>query len=147
MEPFSTIASAFAVVQIADRVITLCRAYISGVNDAPTDLRAILIEVGSLKCVLEVIELLDSSSTDDKLRILEKLQTPIEGCKEALQNLESLFPPQSAASASGKGKRQKLAISLASLAWPFKRDKAMKLLEEIGRHKSTLSLGLTAEAA
>jgi hypothetical protein len=145
MDPFSAVASAIAVVQIADRIIALCKAYITGVNDAPADLKAILIEVGSVKCVLEVIELLDPSrGGGDSVEILKRLQTPLEGCKEALKSLEALFPPQSALSA--KRKRKKLSLSLTSLAWPFKRDKALKLLEEIGRYKSTMSLSLTTEA-
>lgn len=146
MDPFSAVASAIALVQIADRIVALCKAYITGVSDAPTELRAILIEVGSVKCVLEVVELLDPSrGRGDSIGILEKLQTPLEGCKQALKSLEDLFPPQSTSPV--KGKRQKIALSLTSLAWPFKRDKALRLLDEIGRHKSTLSLGLTTKAA
>jgi hypothetical protein len=149
MDPLSAAASVIAVVQIADRIIDLCRAYITGVKDAPAELRAILIEVGSVKCVLEVIELLDTSGeaevTFQGVKILEKLQGPLEGCKEALNALEGLFPRQSESAATGKRKR--LALSLTTLAWPFKREKALKFLEEIGRHKSTIALGLTTEAA
>jgi hypothetical protein len=79
------------------------------------------------------------------VEILEKLQKPLAGCKEAMKKLEGLFPPQSESPV--KGRRKRLALSLTTLGWPFKRDKALKLLEEIGRHKSTISLGLTVEAA
>jgi hypothetical protein len=151
MDPLSAAASVIAVVQIADRIIDLCRAYITGVKDAPAELRAILIEVGSVKCVLEVIELLDTSGEAEiafqGVKTLEKLQGPLEGCKEALNALEGLFPPQSESAATGKRKRKRLALSLTTLAWPFKREKALKFLEEIGRHKSTIALGLTTEAA
>lgn len=143
MDVISAFASVIAVVQIADSIATLCKAYITGVYDAPADLRAILIEVGSVKCVLEAIELLGPPVTgDDKVAILEKLRIPLEGCKEALMALEGLFPPLPA-----KGKRERLALSLASLAWPFKRDKALKLLDEIGRYKSTIAIGFTTEGA
>jgi hypothetical protein len=146
MDPFSAARSAIAIVQIADRIIALCKAYITGAYDAPADLRAILIEVGSLKCVLEVIELLaPSHGGDDGVDILERLAGPLEGCKEALGSLESLFPPQS--QSQNKGNRKRLALSIVSLAWPFKKEKALKLLEELGRHKSTIALGLTTEAA
>ena len=149
MDPLSAAASVIAVVQIADRIIDMCKAYIMGVKDAPADLRAILIEVGSVKCVLEVIELLDTSGGAQSMvhgvEILEKLRGPLVGCKEALNSLENLFPPQSAGPV--KGKRKRLSLSLATLAWPFKSHKALKLLEEIGRHKSTIALGLTTETA
>jgi len=145
MEPLSAVASAIAVVQVADRVISVCKAYITGVHDAPIELRAVLIEVGSLKCVLEVLELsVPSPQIPSQIGILEKLIGPINGSGEALRQLEALFPQPDI---PVRGKRKRLGLSLASLAWPFKRDKAFKLLEEIGRHKATISLGLTTEAA
>jgi hypothetical protein len=58
MDPISTVASVIAPVQVVDRIISLCKAYITGVYNAPADLRAILIKVGSIKYILEVIELL-----------------------------------------------------------------------------------------
>jgi NACHT domain len=149
MDPLSAAASVIAVVQTADRIIDLCKAYITGVKDAPAELRAILIEAGSVKCVLEVIELLDASGELDSdhhnLDILGKLQHPLEGCKAALKSLEALFPPQPDNPA--RAKRKKPALSLTTLAWPFKREKALKFLEEIARHKSTITLGLTTDAA
>jgi hypothetical protein len=36
-------------------------------------------------------------------------------------------------------------LSLDSLMWPFKRDKARKLLEDIRKHKVIISLCLTSE--
>jgi hypothetical protein len=145
MDPLSAFASAIAVVQLADRIAELCKAYITGVKDAPADLRAILIEVGSLKCVLEVIELLDpSKGGSSNFTTLARLNSPIQGCREALESLEAMFPAPSETPNSGK--RQRIELSLARLAWPFKREKALKLLEELGRHKATISLGLTTEA-
>jgi hypothetical protein len=146
MDPLSAAASVIAVVQIADRIIDLCKAYITGVRDAPSDLRAILIEVGSVKCVLEVIELLNPpGEADSGVEILEKLQGPLGECREALKSLEALFPSPS--DNPFRRKKKRLELSLTTLAWPFKREKALKLLEEIGRHKSTITLGLTTEAA
>lgn len=58
MEVVGAAASVVAVIHIADRILDVCRVYITGVHDAPADLRAILIEVSCVKCVLEVIELL-----------------------------------------------------------------------------------------
>jgi hypothetical protein len=146
MDPLSAFASAIAVVQLVDRIAELCKAYITGVKDAPADLRAILIEVGSLKCVLEVIELLDpSKGGSSNVTILAKLNSPLQGCRGALESLEAMLPTPSETPSSGK--RQRIRLSLAKLAWPFKREKALKLLEELGRHKATISLGLTTEAA
>ena len=143
MDPISAAASVIALVQVADRIISLCKAYITGVHDAPADLRAILIEVGSVKCVLEVIELLGPPEPGSA-NILQKLASPLEGCREALTSLETLFPPSSSIT---RGKERRVTLSLASLAWPFKRDKAQRLLRELGRHKANITLGLSADVA
>ncbi|KAH7357075.1 hypothetical protein BKA65DRAFT_534818 [Rhexocercosporidium sp. MPI-PUGE-AT-0058] len=144
MDPLSVAASTFAIVQIADRIITLCKQYISGVHDAPAELRVIAVEVGSVKCVLEFLELPSADGTSTIQPILEKLRIPIQGCHEAFIALEALFP--SDPDVPPHGKRQRLAISLAGLAWPFKRDRASKLIEQIGSYKATIMLGLTAES-
>jgi hypothetical protein len=146
MDPLSITSGAIAIIQIASSVISLCKDYISSVADAPKDLRTILIEVGSIKCVLETLELLISRGCDDGISIiLQKLQSPdgaLEGCKQALTALHQLFP---AAQRCTDGKRRKVVLSLASLAWPLKESKARKLLEDIGRHKATISLALVTE--
>ena len=147
MEALGAVASVIAVVQIAESVIKLCKVYITGVQDAPTELRAILIEVGSVKCVLETLQLLGSSAGSNSvelLKALEGLNGPVEECGEALKALEALFPVPSRSLA--KGKWQMAALTLETLAWPFKRGKAQKLLEEIGRHKATISLCLMTES-
>lgn len=65
-------AASIAVVQIADRVLTLCKAYIDGVRDAPDDFRLILIEVSSLKPILKSSNL---SLQPLNLLLLERMPT------------------------------------------------------------------------
>jgi len=144
MDPLSAIASAIAVVQLADKVISLCKSYITGVHDAPVDLRKILIEVSSMKCVLEVIELLGHAKDGTSSPFLETLGGPLNECNEALKSLESMLSPQF--ESPSEGRRQKIVLSLVRLAWPLKKEKAQRLLDEIARHKSTISLSLTTEA-
>jgi hypothetical protein len=146
MDPFSITSGVIAIIQIASAVISICKDYITTVTDAPKDLRTILIEVGSIKCVLETLELLVSKDDGATSIILQNLQTsdgPLEGCKQALMALNQLLP--AAAECPTDGKRRKLLLSLTNLAWPLKESKARKLLEDIGRHKTTISLALTIE--
>jgi hypothetical protein len=127
----------------------MCRGYVSSVQDAPNDMRIIIIEVGSVKCVVELLQDLNahnSTGHGDGFIILQKLEGPdgpIEGCLQTLKELSSLLPEP--AEAPPDGKRRKKSLSLASLMWPFKEGKARKLLERLGRHKATISLALTAE--
>ena len=147
MDPLNITAGVIATIQIIERIISLCRAYVTSIDDAPSDLTTTLIEVGGVKCVLETLEILPGSSTS-RLGIMQKLDGPLgplEGCNQALKSLEDLFPVESHHPADGR--RRRIALSLASLAWPFKRDKARKFLEDIGRYKNTISLALTVETS
>jgi hypothetical protein len=147
MDPLSITASVLAIIEVADKIISVCKSYISTVRDAPIDLRTILIEVGGVKCVLEALEvLLHAEDRDMNSTILQKLGddgSALEGCNQALKALETLFPAQ--VEQSTQGKRRKMTASLQNLAWPFKEGKARKLLEDIQRHKTTISLMLTTE--
>src|SRR5438034_6514515 len=119
MDPLSIAAGSIAVNQIADRIVSVCKDYISTVRDAPKDLRAIMIEVGGVKSALEVLQFLISQEGDDKASvILETFRSsegPISGYRQALYGLDSLFP-QAECNTTG-GKRRKI---LTNLAWPFK---------------------------
>jgi hypothetical protein len=73
---------------------------------------------------------------------------PIEGCKRSMTALELLFPSDTSQTQGQQGskKKRKLTAALATLAWPFKENKAKKSLEEISQHKSTISLVLATES-
>jgi hypothetical protein len=79
------------------------------------------------------VEILTLRDDDDEQRhLLSKLKGqdgPIEGCRWTLVELEQLFPKT--IDTSNSGQRQKLAPSLTALAWPFKRNHAARLLDEI----------------
>jgi len=149
MDPLSITASVLAISEVAGKIISVCKSYIASARDAPNDLRIILIEVGSVKCVLETLELLlPKDNLGAHSAILQKLGddgSALEGCSRALKALEELFPEQVEQSAHGK--RRKINASVKHLAWPFKEGKARKLLEDIQRHKATISLMLTTETA
>lgn len=143
MDPLSVTASILTIIGLADKIISACKGYISAVREAPNDLSSILIEVGSVKCVLEVLEM-----RSDNILIGNKLRGPdgpFEGTKQALLAFERLLP----VTVDGylDGKRRKLSTSYATLAWPFKEGKAQKLLGDIARHKATISLALTTHTA
>jgi hypothetical protein len=145
MDPLSITASVIAIIQVADRITAACRAYITTAKDAPRDLRAIVIEVESVKSVLGVLELLVLSGGDDAPAILGKLKGtngPLEGCMEALTALNSLLPKTASSVANQSNKARKMV----TLAWPFKKDEARRHLEYIGLHKATISLALTTES-
>jgi hypothetical protein len=147
MDVLTVTAGVIAIIQIADKIISTCKDYITTVKDAPRDLRAITIEVGSVKNVLELLELLLQGSDDNTSDILEKLKGPsgpIDGCREALAALDSLFP-RAERSPEG-GKCRKTLLTLKTLAWPLKESRARKILEDVGRHKATISFALMTKS-
>jgi hypothetical protein len=146
MDPLSLTASVITIIQLSERIISTCKDYITTIQDAPRDLRAIAIEVGGVKNALELVELLKENHTD-ATGLLQKLQGPngpLEGCREALRSLDSLLPVAECNLESGK--RRKTLVNLKSLAWPLKKNRVQKILEDIGRYKATISLALTAES-
>ncbi|KAF4873572.1 hypothetical protein CGCSCA1_v007316 [Colletotrichum siamense] len=151
-EAFGLVASIFATVQIADRVISLCKRYIESIRDAPSDLRTILVEVSAMKAVLESIKFLVICNNEHPTisNSLRDTSGPVEGCLEAMKSLENLFRAETASSQrhgrSGKLKDQAL-VTLATLAWPLKESKARKLMQDLATYKSTIGLALAADTA
>jgi hypothetical protein len=142
MDPLSAMASIIAVIGLAENIITRCKVFVSAVKDAPNDLCNILIEVGSVKCILETLEI--RRKVSPILQDIGNADGPLEGCDRALKALVKLFPTES--DRAGKRKRTNFIVSYAELAWPFKEGKARKLLEDLGRHKATIVLILTTDA-
>jgi hypothetical protein len=134
-------ASIIAVVQLADRVASVCKYFIDSVHDYPKDLRLIYVKTISLKAVFEGLSVLDKNDPADwtNLHRLREDGGVFQQCEDAMTELDELFPLPSSLSVPRRNKKQKLQTALASLAWPFKASKAKTLLEEIMRHKTTIA--------
>ena len=146
-EAIAISASIIAIVQIADRVIGLCKFYIETVHDAPSDLRSILLETSMTKAILENIDLL-ISSTGEGTSILERLSgqhSPIQACHTIMTKMEALFPLSYHQARDNTSKRQKVKASLTHLAWPFKAERAKKLVGDLSNVKTTINLALTVQ--
>jgi hypothetical protein len=142
-------ASIIAVVQIADRVAKLCKDYIGGVKDCPSNLRAIEVEVSSLSILLKELEqeIKSGSNASALLCSLKDANGPIEGCRIATSELEKLFPSEEVrVDMKRKKKRRTAKLSLAALAWPFREEKARTLLCQLMQHKATISLAICTES-
>ncbi len=139
-------ASVVAFIQLTDRVLQLAKYYIGAVKDCPSDIRTILVEVSTLKAVLETLDLLLKNTTRLEPRMLAQLageNGPIEGCRRSLTDLERLLPADAKAS---RGKRQKILSAAGHLAWPLKETNAKKLLDNISRYKASISFAITYDS-
>lgn len=137
-------ASVIAVVQMAERVAGICKYYIDKVNDYPKDLRFIYVEAGSLRVVFG-LTLLDPSE-QAALATLQGGDGLIQKCKNAIGELEKLFPPApSRKRRKTQHPQQGFQLTLAALAWPLKASKARRILDEIMQYKSTISIVLQGQ--
>lgn len=142
-------ASVIAVIQIAERIIILCKSYIENVHDHPSDLRFILLEASMLKTIFENLKFLKAcnSGMSSTLSTLYSKDGAIEGCCQSITELEKLFPSDSIQTIGQNGsKRRKVKATLLALAWPLKANKARKLLDEITGYKTTINLALNTES-
>jgi hypothetical protein len=140
-------SSVIAIIQIADRLITVCKSYIETVHGAPSDLRLILIETSTIKAILQNLQFL--ISCDSNLLAIDSLsgeQGPIEGCRKAIVKLERLFPPEYGVTQGNNAKRRMVKATLTALAWPLKENRAKKLLSEMMEYKTSIILALTTES-
>src|SRR5439155_26534769 len=128
--------------QLAGKIVSVCAKYVRNIKDAPNDLRIVMIEVGSVKGTAEALQLLVPHGSDGDasavLRSLQSVHAPLEGCKQALTALNSLFP--SATEHTSDTNRRKLQLSLENLAWPMRAHTAKNLLDDIARHKARITL-------
>lgn len=138
-----------AIIQIADRIIGLCKFYIETARDAPSDLRVLLIEISALKTILENLNFLTACDGPDSTaaRRTSGADGPIEGCFRTVTELEKLFPSDLVRTRGRKSSKKKTLNSvLTALAWPLKESKARKLLDEMTRYKTTINLALTTNS-
>lgn len=133
MDPLSVGASVLAFIGLADRIISLCKYCIDGVQDAPSDIRMIHGEASSLRAIVDVLTETEAPSLFEK-------DGPFEACRHCLSELEGLLP-----AGTNSGHARRLRPTLAELAWPLKQSKARKLLAELSHHKSTLLLIISGD--
>jgi hypothetical protein len=107
MDPLSVTASMIAIIGLAENIISRCKAYVSAVKDAPNDLCNILIEVGSVKCTMETLEMRRKISPI--LQDIGNADGPLEGCDRALKAILKLFPTE-----SDRARKRNAAISPCS---------------------------------
>ncbi|KAK5405278.1 hypothetical protein LTR06_008973 [Exophiala xenobiotica] len=147
-EAIGLAASIIAVVEIAGRIASVCKSLIETVRDYPRDLRLIFVETGSLKVIFEGLLFLNEDDPADSVTLqrLRGSNGPVEGCKAVMDQLNRLFPSDYLRISQSKGaNRQKLQTALTGLAWPLKAERARKLLDEMMRYKSTISVALQGQ--
>ena len=143
MDPLSVTASIIAVIQLAQKVLSICYDFRRWIKSVPKELQQITSEVISLRDVLEcLMKLADSVETagsngSSQLSSLKLLVAPdgsLSKCLAELAALERKLTPIVGMKAIGK-----------ALDWTLKEGEVKDTLDRIGRIKATLNLALTAD--
>jgi uncharacterized protein YoxC len=121
---------------IADAIVRKGFRYMKDVKDAEKTVEKLVEEVNNLSGVLHslnnVVERLEEDDPDvDPATQIHY----IESCYKTLKKIQDLF--DEAVPTAPLSKRDRLK-------WPLKKERTKELLVEIGRHKSTMILAMTA---
>ena len=142
-------ASIVAIIQIADRIAGICRFYIQSTRNAPSEFRTLLLELSALKAIFENVRFLaeENNNSSNIIKTFSDQHGPIAGCNKSIMELEQLLDIDSDIfSEDSTSKKRKRQAIVAALQWPLKENRVKRLMEEISRFKSTITLALTTES-
>jgi hypothetical protein len=150
VETIAVVASIIAIIQLSDRVIDACKFYIQSSVDTPSELRTVLVEISTLKSVLESLQFLETGAhaAPGLWEQLSGQDGPIEECRRSITELEKLLPADETPITRNQSgsKRRKVQSVQSSLAWPFKARRVRELLQKIIQQKTTINLVLTTDS-
>lgn len=127
-------ASVIAVVQLSDRVVSLCGKYAFGVKDAREDIQRLSNEITELLVVVKRVEEsnrepLNYYSTETT----QELKKCLEDCRLELTKLEK----ELASARAGFWPR--------ALIWPLRSKDIAKVVETLRSRRDTIHFALTAD--
>jgi NACHT domain/Fungal N-terminal domain of STAND proteins len=141
MEPLSIAGSIAGLVAIADIVFSRTYRYAKAVKSAANDIEKLSSEIRSLSGVLHglslvVNELEKETTIEPNLRLHH-----INSCRTTLIKIQRKLEKNDPATT----KDGLVQVALRSLKWPFSTSETKELLAEIGRHKATIGIALSAD--
>lgn len=143
-EALGLAASIIAIVQLADRITSVCEFFIESIEGYPRDLQLILVETSSVRVLFQNLKFVREHDPEASV-FLDKMTQTSAACLESVTQLEKLVPSSLLSKGNNKRKRKKTDLVLASLAWPLRERKVRSLLKDIASHKATISNIFCAE--
>ncbi|RSL41375.1 hypothetical protein CEP53_012803 [Fusarium sp. AF-6] len=146
MEALGAVASIIAVVQLTGTIINLCKKYLTSVADLKHDLNCIIIEVSTLRSILELVETAVEGE-GDKSPILDALKAPVSSCQNVLADLTALLRSTQCEIPDEQIRmRDKASKILRRVEWPYKGDRAKTMLADLSQHKNTIAMILAVDS-
>ncbi|KAH0543088.1 hypothetical protein FGG08_002602 [Glutinoglossum americanum] len=124
-------ASIIAVIQISERILSLCWKYYSGVRNAEGDVKRLCDKVTALSSILKALQALADDPRATRLPTLDVRQ--IEQCLSELEELRGRLDP---------GKVRRLG---RRFKWPFTKEDVDKKVAILEQHQATFNFALTVD--
>ena len=139
-DPLSISASIAGLIALADSVFRGTFKYLKNVKDAPKEISKLSSELGLLYGVLNSLRLVADQLGDERFDSTIRLHH-IHSCLQTLEKVKAILNKHDTTSLSDHAAQ----AMKRRMRWPFSISEAKDLIMEIERHKSTLSLALTAD--
>ncbi|GAB1320797.1 NACHT domain-containing protein [Madurella fahalii] len=142
MDGLSAAASVIAVVQLLDRIVTLCYQYGKAVKNARSDIERLSGELDSLKTILGDTEKLLQGPNRARLETSQAFCDTLQECLSQLGDWENKLVKK-----LGTGKRTKLKarLGLLDLKWPFESGDVDHIIQIQNKFRDTLSVALNID--
>ena len=141
MDPLSIGASIAGLVALADGVFRKTYKYARDVKGAKKEVQDLSNETRDLAGILHNLSLTASALEDDKFDPNLRMHH-INSCRQTLMQIDKRL----AKALADFGGKSKLDAIQRKLKWPFSSAETKELLEDLGRHKDTISLALSADS-
>jgi hypothetical protein len=140
MDPFSIATGVAGLVSLAIEIRRILNDYIGGVKSAPDEIQNLLIEISTLRAVLQQLTAF-LRSEEAQLVSFDKpaiLFSVIEACREKIETLcKRLYPIRN------KPKGNKIRDLIDRVKWPLQKDECQQIAEELHRFSQTFKFSLT----
>ncbi|KAH6999962.1 ankyrin repeat-containing domain protein [Ilyonectria destructans] len=135
IDPIGLLGTLIAIVQVCNKVVSVCYEYRSAIKDAPHDIARVLDEVANVRNIAErLIRIAEVGQTAS----LESIDGPNSPLRQYLFELIDLKKSL---------KLEKKQGLRSTLLWPLRRSDVEKRLVAIQRIKATFQLALSADNA
>ena len=138
-EALAVAASIIAIIQISDRVISLCGQFMGRVRGHEREVAQMITTITSLKGFLEFIQkFVENEANASQLPLLSSLMHPnglLKTCTTLLEDMEAKMRPP---------KRDYNGI-LKTITWPWKWDDIARALEIIEKQKTLILLSMQGD--
>ncbi|KAL8856080.1 MAG: hypothetical protein Q9178_007275 [Gyalolechia marmorata] len=139
-DPLSLSFGIAGLITLAERLFSRTFKYAKAVRNAPEEIRSLSEEIGALNGLLHRVQFLAREMEG------QHMETSIQAyglhsCHKTLDRIKMILDKHEVPATP----KATMETVKRRLKWPFSTSEAKSLVEEIGRHKATLSLALKAD--